>query len=156
MDPIKLTIDGKEVTTTKGKNVIQVAAEMGIAIPHYCYHPKLSIAGNCRMCLIEIEKMPKLQIACNTQAAEGMSVLTQSPKVLAVRKAVLEFLLIMSSIPCRAPASSEARRQMADNVCAAYFFGVGSTTMMIRPPVIFWQVPLGTYTHASGSASVVT
>ena len=52
-----------------------------IDIPHYCYHPKLSIAGNCRMCLVEIEKMPKLQIACNTQVAEGMSVLTQSPKV---------------------------------------------------------------------------
>ncbi len=100
MDPIKLTIDGQEVTTTKGKNVIQVAAEMGIAIPHYCYHPKLSIAGNCRMCLIEIEKMPKLQIACNTQAAEGMSVLTQSPKVLAVRKAVLEFLLINHPVDC--------------------------------------------------------
>ena len=71
-----------------------------MAIPHYCYHPKLSIAGNCRMCMVEIEKMPKLQIACNTQVAEGMSVLTQSPKVLAVRKAVLEFLLINHPVDC--------------------------------------------------------
>ncbi|HEY7317439.1 MAG TPA: molybdopterin-dependent oxidoreductase [Candidatus Binatia bacterium] len=100
MDPIKLTIDGKEVTTTKGKTVIEAAAEIGIDIPHYCYHPKLSIAGNCRMCLIEIEKMPKLQIACNTQAAEGMAVLTQSPKVLAIRKAVMEFLLVNHPLDC--------------------------------------------------------
>lgn len=100
MDPVKITIDGKEVITTKGMNVIQAAAEVGVAIPHYCYHPKLSIAGNCRMCLIEIEKMPKLQIACNTQVAEGMGILTQSPKVLAVRKAVLEFLLINHPVDC--------------------------------------------------------
>ncbi|MBI2181621.1 MAG: molybdopterin-dependent oxidoreductase [Deltaproteobacteria bacterium] len=100
MDPVKIIIDGKEVTTTKGKTVIQAAADAGVAIPHYCYHPKLSIAGNCRMCLVEIEKMPKLQIACNTQVAEGMGVLTQSPKVLAVRKAVLEFLLINHPVDC--------------------------------------------------------
>ncbi len=100
MDPVKLTINGKEVITSKGKTVIQAAADAGIAIPHYCYHPKLSIAGNCRMCMVEIEKMPKLQIACNTQAAEGMSVLTESPKVLAVRKAVMEFLLINHPIDC--------------------------------------------------------
>lgn len=100
MDPVKITIDGKEVVTTKGRTVIQAAAEAGFLIPHYCYHPKLSIAGNCRMCMVEIEKMPKLQIACNTQVAEGMGVLTQSPKVLAVRKAVLEFLLINHPVDC--------------------------------------------------------
>ena len=100
MDPVKITIDGKEVITTKGKTVIQVADELGLPIPRYCYHPKLSIAGNCRMCLVEIEKMPKLQIACNTQVAEGMSILTQSAKVLAVRKAVLEFLLINHPVDC--------------------------------------------------------
>jgi NADH-quinone oxidoreductase subunit G len=100
MDPIKLIIDGKEITTSKGKTVIQAAADVGITIPYYCYHPKLSIAGNCRMCLVEIEKMPKLQIACNTQVADGMSVLTQSPKVLAVRKAVMEFLLVNHPLDC--------------------------------------------------------
>jgi NADH-quinone oxidoreductase subunit G len=100
MDPVKITIDGREVTTTKGTTVIEAAAEVGIAIPHYCYHPKLSIAGNCRMCLVEIEKMPKPQIACNTLVAEGMSVLTQSPKVLAVRQAVMEFLLINHPVDC--------------------------------------------------------
>jgi NADH-quinone oxidoreductase subunit G len=100
MDPVKITIDGKEVVTTKGKTVIQAAAEVGVAIPHYCYHPKLSIAGNCRMCMVEIEKMPKLQIACNTLVTEGMGILTQSSKVLAVRKAVLEFLLINHPVDC--------------------------------------------------------
>jgi len=100
MDPVKITIDGREVVTTKGKTVIQAADDVGIPIPRYCYHPKLSIAGNCRMCMVEIEKMPKLQIACNTQVTEGMSVLTQSPKVLAVRKAVLEFLLINHPVDC--------------------------------------------------------
>ncbi len=100
MDLVKLTIDGREVTTTKGKTVIQAAAESGIDIPHYCYHPKLSIAGNCRMCLVEIEKMPKLQIACNTQVNEGMAVKTQSPKVLEARRAVMEFLLINHPLDC--------------------------------------------------------
>ncbi len=100
MDPVKITIDGKEVVTSKGKTVIQAAAAEGISIPYYCYHPKLSIAGNCRMCLVEIAKMPKLQIACNTQVAEGMSVLTQSAKVLTARKAVMEFLLINHPLDC--------------------------------------------------------
>jgi NADH-quinone oxidoreductase subunit G len=100
MDPVKIIIDGREVATTKGTTVIKAAADAGVAIPHYCYHQKLSIAGNCRMCMVEIEKMPKLQIACNTLVAEGMSVLTQSPKVLAVRKAVLEFLLINHPVDC--------------------------------------------------------
>jgi NADH-quinone oxidoreductase subunit G len=100
MEPVKIVVDGREVVTTKGKTVIQAAADAGVAIPHYCYHPKLTIAGNCRMCLVEIEKMPKLQIACNTQVSEGMSVLTQSPKVLTARKAVMEFLLINHPVDC--------------------------------------------------------
>ena len=100
MNPVKLTIDGREVTTTKGKTVIQAAADAGILIPYYCYHPKLSIAGNCRMCLVEIEKMPRLQIACNTQATEGMGVKTHSPKVLEARRAVMEFLLVNHPLDC--------------------------------------------------------
>ena len=100
MDSVKLTIDGREIATVKGKTVIEAAAKAGIAIPHYCYHPKLPIAGNCRMCLVEIEKMPKLQIACNTQVSEGMAVKSQSPKVLEARRAVMEFLLINHPLDC--------------------------------------------------------
>src|ERR1044071_493541 len=100
MDPVKIAVDGREIITEKGKTLIQAAEEAGIDIPHYCYHPKLTIAGNCRMCLVEIEKMPKLQIACNTLATEGMAVKTQSPKVLEGRRAVLEFLLINHPVDC--------------------------------------------------------
>src|SRR5216684_6816253 len=96
----KLTIDGKEVDAGANLNLIQ-AAELGdIEIPHYCYHPGLSIPGNCRMCLVEVEKAPKLQIACNTRVAEGMVVHTRSEKAIAAQKAVLEFLLVNHPIDC--------------------------------------------------------
>ena len=100
MDTVKITIDGREIETTKEKTVIQAAADAGISIPYYCYHPKLSIAGNCRMCLVEIEKMPKLQIACNSKVNEGMVVKTQSPQALEARKAIMEFLLINHPLDC--------------------------------------------------------
>ncbi|HWP58769.1 MAG TPA: molybdopterin-dependent oxidoreductase [Candidatus Acidoferrales bacterium] len=100
MDRVKINIDGRDIETVKGKTVIQAAADEGIFIPHYCYHPKLSIAGNCRMCLVEIEKMPKLQIACNTLASDGMVVRTASPKVIEARRAVMEFLLINHPLDC--------------------------------------------------------
>jgi NADH-quinone oxidoreductase subunit G len=96
----KLEIDGREVTVEDGLNLIQATERLGIEVPHYCYHPGLSISGNCRMCLVEIEKMPKLQIACNTRVAEGMVVKTTSPKVKVAQAAVLEFLLINHPIDC--------------------------------------------------------
>ncbi|HWP48484.1 MAG TPA: molybdopterin-dependent oxidoreductase [Candidatus Limnocylindrales bacterium] len=95
-----LTIDGKEITVEKGTTIIQAAEKLGIEIPRYCYHPGLSIAGNCRMCLVEIEKSPKLQISCYTQAADGMVVHTTSEKVKAARRAILEFLLINHPVDC--------------------------------------------------------
>jgi NADH-quinone oxidoreductase subunit G len=95
-----LEIDGQRVSVEDGLNLIEAAERLGIEIPHYCYHPGLTIAGNCRMCLIEIEKMPKLQIACNTRVAEGMVVKTQSDRVKHARAAVLEFLLINHPIDC--------------------------------------------------------
>ena len=96
----KLTIDGKEVNAPDGVNLIQAAEQIGIEIPHYCFHPGLSVPGNCRMCLVEVEKAPKLQIACNTRVAEGMTVHTQSAKTKTAQKAVLEFLLINHPIDC--------------------------------------------------------
>src|SRR5258708_32542452 len=96
----KLTIDGKGVDAGAHLNLIQAAEVAGIEIPHYCFHPGLSIPGNCRMCLVEVEKAPKLQIACNTRVAEGMVVHTRSPKATAAQKAVLEFLLINHPIDC--------------------------------------------------------
>ena len=73
---------------------------MGIFVPRYCYHPGLSIAGNCRICLVEVEKFPKLQIACNLPATEGMVVHTLSDKAEAGRRAVLEFLLANHPLDC--------------------------------------------------------
>ena len=68
----KLTIDGKEIEARDDATIIQAAHEAGIIIPHYCYHPKLSIAGNCRMCLVELEGRPKLEISCNTPVADAI------------------------------------------------------------------------------------
>ena len=96
----KLTIDGKEIEVAAGTTVIQAAAQMGIEIPHFCYHPDLPVDGNCRMCLVEIEKMPKLQIACNTAVADGMVVKTQSEKATQAHRTTLEFLLVNHPIDC--------------------------------------------------------
>ncbi|GIX47633.1 MAG: hypothetical protein KatS3mg131_1844 [Candidatus Tectimicrobiota bacterium] len=96
----KLTIDGKEILARDDATIIEAAHEAGIVIPHYCYHPKLSIAGNCRMCLVEIEGRPKLEISCNTRVADDMVVYTQSPRVIEGRRGVLEFLLINHPLDC--------------------------------------------------------
>jgi NADH-quinone oxidoreductase subunit G len=96
----KLTIDDTPVEVPDGLNLIEAARLCGIEIPHYCYHPALSVVGNCRMCLVEVEKAPKLQIACNTRVAEGMVVRTRSDRTHAAQRAVLEFLLANHPIDC--------------------------------------------------------
>ncbi|MDZ7373053.1 MAG: 2Fe-2S iron-sulfur cluster-binding protein [candidate division KSB1 bacterium] len=95
-----LTIDGKTIEVEKGTTILQAAQRLGIDIPHYCYHPGLRIAGSCRMCLVEIQGVPKLQIACYTEATDGMVVFTQSEKVQQARRAVLEFLLVDHPLDC--------------------------------------------------------
>jgi hypothetical protein len=94
MDTVTLTIDGKPVTVPKGRTVLQAAIESGIKIPYYCYHPGLGIDGSCRVCIVKIEKLPKLQTSCSTPVAEGMVVSTQTPDVVEARASVFEFLLI--------------------------------------------------------------
>jgi NADH-quinone oxidoreductase subunit G len=95
-----LTIDGRQIDGPDGSTVIQAAERLGIFIPRYCYHPGLSIAGNCRICLVEVEKNPKLQIACNMPVTEGMVVHTKSAKAEDGRRAVLEFLLANHPLDC--------------------------------------------------------
>ncbi len=97
---VKLIIDDREVSVAEGTTVIQAAEQLGIFVPRYCYHPGLSIAGNCRICLVEVEKFPKLQIACNTIVAEGMVVRTKSDQAEDGRRAVLEFLLANHPLDC--------------------------------------------------------
>jgi len=95
-----LRIDGREVNVPDGTTVIQAAEKLGIFIPRYCYHPGLSIAGNCRICLVEVEKIPKLQVACNMPVSEKMVVHTKSDKAEDGRRAVLEFLLANHPLDC--------------------------------------------------------
>lgn len=102
----KLIIDNKEVEYNTGQTVIEAAKAAGIEIPHFCWHPGLSVSGNCRICLVEIEKLPKLAIACSTAATEGMVVHTKSPKVIEAQNAVMEFLLINHPLDC--PICDEA------------------------------------------------
>ncbi|MCU7511716.1 MAG: molybdopterin-dependent oxidoreductase [Ignavibacteria bacterium] len=96
----KITINGKEIEFKAGQTVIEVATKNGITVPHFCWHPALSVSGNCRMCLVEIEKMPKLAIACSTLAADGMVVNVDSDKAVSARNAVMEFMLINHPLDC--------------------------------------------------------
>jgi len=100
MDTVSLTIDGRPITVEKGKTVLQAAIENGIAVPYYCYHPGIGIDGSCRVCIVKIEKMPKLQTACSTACADGMIVSTRSPDVVDARAGIFEFLLINHPLDC--------------------------------------------------------
>jgi NADH-quinone oxidoreductase subunit G len=100
MDTVTLTIDGRQVTVEKGKTVLQAAIESGIKVPYYCYHPGLGIDGSCRVCIVKIEKMAKLQTSCSTPVADGMVVSTETPDVVEARASVFEFLLINHPLDC--------------------------------------------------------
>jgi NADH-quinone oxidoreductase subunit G len=95
-----LTIDGKKITVKAGTTIMNAAEQLGVVVPHYCYHEALSIAGNCRMCMVEVEKQPKPVIACKTECQEGMVVHTSNENVKKLREAVLEFLLINHPLDC--------------------------------------------------------
>lgn len=122
-DLVTVNIDGKEIAVPKGTNVIEAARQLGVDIPHYCYHPKLTVAGNCRMCLIEmgmpavdpatkapvmdeatgkqkINWIPRPQIGCGTNAMPGLHIKTNSPMVKDCREGVMEFLLINHPLDC--------------------------------------------------------
>ncbi len=99
-DLVKLTIDGREVQAPPGTLVIDAAKTVGIEIPAFCYYEGLSLAAACRMCLVEVEKMPKMMTACTLPVAEGMIVRTETPAVAAARKYNLEFLLTNHPLDC--------------------------------------------------------
>jgi NADH-quinone oxidoreductase subunit G len=96
----KLTIDGKEIEVEAGTNLIEAARRLGIEVPHYCYHPGLTIAGQCRLCMVDIEKTPRPTIACNSQAADGMVVHTDTERVRQSRQSMMEFHLINHPLDC--------------------------------------------------------
>ncbi|HEX7683370.1 MAG TPA: NADH-quinone oxidoreductase subunit NuoG [Trinickia sp.] len=97
---VELEIDGKKVEVPEGSMVIQAAHKVDTYIPHFCYHKKLSIAANCRMCLVEVEKMPKAVPACATPVSAGMVVRTTSEKAVKAQQSVMEFLLINHPLDC--------------------------------------------------------
>ncbi len=95
-----MTIDGRQMSVPRGTTVLQAAIEAGIQVPYYCYHPGLGIDASCRVCLVKIEKMAKLQTSCSTPVAEGMVVHTQDPEAVEGRAGVFEFLLINHPLDC--------------------------------------------------------
>jgi NADH-quinone oxidoreductase subunit G len=99
-DTFTIVFDGQSIEVPKGINLIQAAERAGIEIPHFCYHPSLSVVGQCRMCLVEIEGMPKIQAACTVPLKDGLSVKTKTEKVRESRAATMEFLLINHPLDC--------------------------------------------------------
>ena len=99
-DLVNIEVDGVAVQARKGAMIIQATDAQGAYVPRFCYHEKLSIAANCRMCLVEVEKAPKPLPACATPVAEGMKIFTKSPRAIAAQKATMEFLLINHPLDC--------------------------------------------------------
>ena len=99
-DIVNIEVDGKPVTAHKGQMIMEATDQIGAYIPRFCYHDKLSIAANCRMCLVEVEKAPKPMPACATPVMEGMKVFTRSPAAISAQKATMEFLLINHPLDC--------------------------------------------------------
>src|SRR4028119_2209935 len=141
-DLVNITIDGQKVTVPKGTLVIEAATQIGIDVPRFCYHPKLSAVGMCRMCLGEvgmpkmnpdktpamnedgtpaIAMMPKPQTLCTTQAAEGMVILTETPAVVKMREGVLEFFLANHPLDC--PICDKGGECMLQDQTMAYANG---------------------------------
>jgi NADH-quinone oxidoreductase subunit G len=137
----KFVLDGKEIEFEPGQTIIQAAKKHGVDIPHFCWHESLSVSGNCRVCLVEVEKIPKLVIACSTLAAEGMVVHSASEKTLAARNAVMEFLLINHPLDC--PICDEAGECKLQDY--AYEHSVGESRFTEEKNHKDKRIPLGPY-----------
>ncbi|MGQ0793076.1 MAG: molybdopterin-dependent oxidoreductase [Deltaproteobacteria bacterium] len=96
----KVTIDGREIEVEDGLNLIQAASKAGVEIPHFCYHPALSVVAQCRQCLVDVEGVPKVMPACNTFVRDGLVVKTNTERAIAARKATVEFTLINHPLDC--------------------------------------------------------
>jgi NADH-quinone oxidoreductase subunit G len=115
---INIEIDGKQLQTENGSTIIEAAHSAGITIPHFCYHKKLSIAANCRMCLVQVEKAPKPLPACATPVAEGMKVFTHSEQAVKAQKGVMEFLLVNHPLDC--PICDQGGECMLQDMSVGY------------------------------------
>ncbi len=97
---VNLTVDGKSISAPAGTLLIEACKTVGIEVPSFCYYPNLSLQGACRMCLVKVEKMPKLQTACTTVVGEGMIVTTDSDEIKQARKSMVEMLLGNHPLDC--------------------------------------------------------
>ena len=120
---VEIELDGKKVEIAPGSMVMHAAEKAGVYIPHFCYHKKLSIAANCRMCLVEVEKAPKALPACATPVTQGMIVRTKSKKALEAQQSVMEFLLINHPLDC--PICDQGGECQLQDLAVGY--GAGST-----------------------------
>jgi NADH-quinone oxidoreductase subunit G len=98
----KITVDGRSIDAKPGQMILQACLDAGMALPHYCYHPGLSIPASCRICLVEVEGLPKLVPSCQTPIRDGMVVHANSSKAIANQKQVMEYLLINHPLDCPA------------------------------------------------------
>jgi NADH-quinone oxidoreductase subunit G len=122
-EQITFEVDGRTLKGKPGEMLIEVTDRAGINIPRFCYHRKLSIAANCRMCLVEVERAPKPLPACSTPISEGMKVFTRSPKAISAQRATLEFLLINHPLDC--PICDQGGECELQDVAMGYGEGVG-------------------------------
>src|SRR5689334_25409389 len=119
----KVTIDGHEIEVPNGTTILQACQMAGVEIPHFCYHERLNIAGNCRMCLVEVEKSPKPVASCAMPVGEGMVVHTQSANAKKARAGVMEFLLINHPLDC--PICDQGGECDLQDQAMAFGFGHG-------------------------------
>ncbi len=141
---LNIEIDGKPVQVTPGSTVMDGANALGIYVPHFCYHKKLSIAANCRMCLVEVEKAPKPLPACATPAAEGMKVWTQSASAVKAQKGVMEFLLINHPLDC--PICDQGGECQLQDLAVGYG---GSSSRYNEPKRVVFHKDLGPLVSAA-------
>ncbi len=130
---VELEIDGRKVEVPEGSMVMDAARRLDVYVPHFCYHPKLSIAANCRMCLVDVEKAPKPLPACATPVAQGMIVRTRSERALQAQKGVMEFLLINHPLDC--PICDQGGECQLQDLAVGY--GASSSRYQEEKRVVF-------------------
>jgi NADH-quinone oxidoreductase subunit G len=130
---VELEIDGQKVEIIEGSMVMHAAQKLGLYVPHFCYHKKLSIAANCRMCLVDVEKAPKAMPACATPVSAGMKVFTKSEKAIKAQQSVMEFLLINHPLDC--PICDQGGECQLQDLAVGY--GAGKSSFSEEKRVVF-------------------
>ncbi len=147
---LNLEIDGRKVEVAPGSTVMDAASALGIYVPHFCYHKKLSIAANCRMCLVQVEKAPKPLPACATPAAEGMKVWTASEQAKKAQAGVMEFLLINHPLDC--PICDQGGECQLQDLAVGYG---GSGSRYTEPKRVVFHKNLGPLVAAEEMARCI-